>query len=356
MMFIAAMLRQVTMKAEWKLRPGQPFSGQNHLMDCLLPAPTTEPANEIMETARTASRVSRQHRLPAALSLGSLSPATLLRQVWFSLIQDEIVDRSAELAYYFLFAMFPALILLSAMFSLFASTSARANLELMLYLARVIPPAAFESVQAAFSQTTKGSSTSHLLFGAVAALWAATYGMSSAQTILNAIYRTKESRPYWKAKTIAMISTMAIFVLVCSAMLLLILGDDLAKFLISDLMFNTALLVLWKIMKFLAAMFFMSLVFSITYRWGPAGNARRWRWISPGAIVGTLGWLAVSMAFRVYLHFYDPYATTYGSFGAVIVLLTWFYGSGFMLLLGAEINSTIERAATNPASTAQESS
>jgi membrane protein len=63
--------------------------------------------------------------------------------------------------------------------------------------------------------------------------------------------------------------------------------------------------------------------------------------------VGIVGWLAASMGFRVYLHFYDPYATTYGSFGAVIVLLTWFYVSGFMLLLGAEINSTIERASTN---------
>jgi membrane protein len=183
-----------------------------------------------METANTISRSFRHRRLPGALSLGGLSPAALTRQVWSSLILDEIVDRSAELAYYLLFAMFPALILLSAMFSLFASGSARANLELMLYLAKVIPPAAFESVETAFSQTTRGSSTGHLLFGAIAAIWAATYGMSSAQTILNVIYRTKESRPYWKAKAIAMISTMAIFVLVCSAMLLLILGDDLAKF------------------------------------------------------------------------------------------------------------------------------
>jgi membrane protein len=301
-----------------------------------------------METEKTVSRAFRHRQLPAALSLGGLTPATLLRDVWSSLMQDGIVDRSAELAYYFLFAMFPALILLSAMFSLFASASARANLELMLYLAKVIPPAAFESVETAFSQTTRASSTGHLVFGAIAALWAATYGMSSAQTVLNIIYRTKESRPYWKAKAIAMISTMAIFVLVCSTMLLLILGDDLARFLIHDLLFNTVLLVGWKITKFLASMFFMSLVFSITYRWGPDGPGRRWRWISPGAIVGILGWLGVSLGFRIYLHIYDPYASTYGSFGAVIVLLTWFYASGFMLLLGAEINSVIERADAEP--------
>jgi membrane protein len=307
-----------------------------------------------METANPLSSAFRYRRRTGALSLGGLSVATLARQVWSSLMQDQIIDRSAELAYYFLFAMFPALILLSGMFSLFAKTSARANLELMLYLAKVIPPAAFASVETAFSQTTREGNTGHIVFGAVAALWAATYGMSSAQTILNAIYRAKESRSYWKAKAIAMICTMAIFVLVCSSMLLLILGDDLAKFLGEDLLFNPLLMAVWKVVKFFAAMFFMAMVFSITYRWGPDGNRRRWHWISPGAVVGIVGWLAVSMGFRIYLHFYDPYATTYGSFGAVIVLLTWFYVSGFMLLLGAEIDSTIERAAANPTSSNQE--
>ena len=312
------------------------------------PANATVAASDIMETAKKVSRAFRRRHRPSALSLGGLSVGNLARRVWASLIQDEIIDRSAELAYYFLFAMFPGLILLSGMFSLFASTSARANLELMLYLAKVIPPAAFESVQTAFSQTTHYSSTGHIAFGAITALWAATFGMSSAQTILNVIYRTRESRPYWKAKAIAMISTMAIFVLVCSAMLLLILGDDVAKIFSSDLMFDPAMMHLWEVVKFVAALFFMLLVFSITYRWGPAGDDRHWRWISPGAIVGIFGWLAVSIGFRVYLHFYNPYATTYGSFGAVIVLLTWFYVSGFMLLLGAEINSTIEQAATGP--------
>jgi membrane protein len=356
MMILAAILRHVTINAGIELRQSQPFSRRIHPNDCSYfqpSAPAT--ADEDMDTTRGVSRVFRRRRPPHALSLGGLSLQALLQQVWSSLNQDEIVDRSAELAYYFLFAMFPALILLSAMFSLFATTSARANLELMLYLAKVIPPAAFESVETAFSQTTRASSTGHLVFGGIAAVWAATYGMSSAQTILNAIYRTKERRPYWKAKAVAMISTMAIVVLVCSSMLLLILGDDLATFLSSDLMFDPTLLALWKVVKFLAAMFFLSLVFSITYRWGPDGTGRHWRWISPGAIVGIFGWLAVSMIFRIYLHFYDPYATTYGSFGAVIVLLTWFYVSGFMLLLGAEINSTIERAAAESTPKAQPS-
>jgi len=299
-----------------------------------------------METAKAASRTFHRRQLPSVFSLGGLSVATISRRVWSSLIQDEIIDRSAELAYLFLFAMFPALILLSGMFSLFASASARANIELMLYLAKVIPSSAFASVQAAFSQSTRGSNTGHILFGAITAVWLATFGMSSAQGILNVIYRTKEDRPYWRAKAIALFSIIAIFVLVCSAMLLLVVGDNLAKIFSNGLMFNPVMLLLWKIGKFVGSLFFMLLVFSITYRWGPAGK-RHWRWISPGAIVGILGWLALSIAFRIYIHFLNPYTSTYGSFAAAIVLLTWFYGSGFMLLLGAEINSVIEQAANN---------
>ena len=88
----------------------------------------------------------------------------------------------------------------------------------------------------------------------------------------------------------------------------------------------------------------MSLVFSITYHWGPNRKGHTWTWISPGAVVGIVGWVAVSIGFRIYLHFFNNYAVLYGSVGTVIVLLTWFYVSGLMLLLGAEINVIIATA------------
>ena len=180
-----------------------------------------------IEEAGPGPNQSRWGRSAHKFLMGGLPAKIFLSRLWSSINQDEIVDRAAELAYYFLFALFPALILLSAMFGLFTQASGPANLELMLYLAKVIPPSAFAVVQSAFTETTKPTSSGHLAFGALAALWAATYGMSSAQTVLNVIYRTRESRPYWKAKAIATGLTMAIFVLVFSAMLLLVLGDFL---------------------------------------------------------------------------------------------------------------------------------
>ena len=89
----------------------------------------------------------------------------------------------------------------------------------------------------------------------------------------------------------------------------------------------------------------LSLIFAVIYYWAPDLKQRRWRWLTPGSAVGMVGWLAVSGGLRVYLHFFDTYTMTYGSLGAVIVMLTWFYLSGLMLLLGGEVNSEIEAAA-----------
>ncbi len=288
---------------------------------------------------------SQYKSLMKELSLGGLSFGKLTSRVWSSANEDDIIDRAAELAYYFLFSLFPALIFLSALFGLFASTKTQSNIELMLYLGRVIPPAAFAMVETAFSATTKAVNTGNIAFGAITALWAATYGMSSAQSVLNTVYRIKESRPYWKSKGIALALTLAIFALVFSAMLLLTLGDSLTRLLVTDWLVNQSVLVVWKVVQFVAALFFMSLVFSLTYHWGPDRKGHKWKWISPGSIVGICGWLAISVGFRIYLHFFNSYAVLYGSVGTVIILLTWFYVSGLMLLLGAEINATIERAA-----------
>ncbi len=303
-----------------------------------------KPLNGGIAEGTEVSAASKRDPTAAGFSMGGLSLWKLTSRVWASSLDDEIFDRSAELAYYFLFALFPALIFLSAMFGIFSSTKTQANLELMLYLGKVIPPGAFTMVASAVSTTTRAADTGKIAFGAITALWAATYGMSSAQSILNVVYRVKETRPYWKAKAIALVMTLAIFVLVFSAMLLLILGNYLAELIVDNWLMNRALLDVWKIVQLLASPFFMSLVFSITYHWGPNRKGHTWTWISPGALVGIVGWVAVSIGFRIYLHFFNNYAVLYGSVGTVIVLLTWFYVSGLMLLLGAEINVIIAAA------------
>ncbi|MGB0066140.1 MAG: YhjD/YihY/BrkB family envelope integrity protein, partial [Terracidiphilus sp.] len=77
------------------------------------------------------------------------------------------------------------------------------------------------------------------------------------------------------------------------------------------------------------------------YYWAPDWRQRRWRWLSPGTVIGIAVWLLASLGLRIYLHYFNSYSVTYGSLGAVIILLTWFYISGLMLLLGAEVDKVI---------------
>jgi membrane protein len=90
---------------------------------------------------------------------------------------------------------------------------------------------------------------------------------------------------------------------------------------------------------------FLSLSFAVSYCWAPNLPRRRWRWTTPGGIIGLIGWLVASIGFRIYLHFFNSYSVTYGSLGAVVILLMWFYITGLMFLTGAELNSEIEAAA-----------
>jgi membrane protein len=93
------------------------------------------------------------------------------------------------------------------------------------------------------------------------------------------------------------------------------------------------------------AIILLSLFFAVIYYFAPDVKASHWHWLTPGSAIGIIGWILASIGLRAYVHFFNNYTVTYGGLGAVIVLLTWFYLTGLMLLLGAEINSEIEAVA-----------
>ena len=111
-------------------------------------------------------------------------------------------------------------------------------------------------------------------------------------------------------------------------------------FLIATVAAVTARIVAWTV-----ASAQLSLTFALIYYWAPDFRDRRWHWLTPGGFIGILGWMLASLGLRVYIHYFKSFSPTYGSLGAVMILLTWFYITGLMLLLGAEINSEIEAAA-----------
>ncbi len=273
-------------------------------------------------------------------------PLTVLKRTFTAFNDDNLVSRAAELGYYFLFALFPTLVSASALFGLVVRSSTL-YLKLLNYLAIVVPPDAFKIVLETFNQTTLSSSGGKLILGLAAAIWSASVGFSAIQDTLNIVYKVKETRPYWKVKAAAIVVTMLLAIILILTLSCLLLGSYSSHFL-RELIANKQLGLVAGIAAHvifdIATCAMLVLLFAVIYYFAPDVQNKIWRWLTPGAAIGIACWFLASMALRLYLHYSHSYSVTYGSLGAVIILLTWFYITGLTLLLGAEINSEIEAA------------
>jgi membrane protein len=273
----------------------------------------------------------------------------IAKRTWNSTWNDDLFGSAAELGYWFLFALFPTLVSASSMVGL-AARHAAANYDRLLhYMSLVIPPSAYGIVFETFNEITSNSNGKKITFGLAAALWAASAGFSAVQDSMNTVYKVKESRPYWKVRGAAVLISTLLSLLITAILASLLAADFCARLASHHIAHHHLALIaviFLRIFGWIVATGLLALLFALIYYWAPDVKTRKWRWLTPGGAIGIIGWLTASIGLRIYLHFFNSYTATYGSLGAVIILLTWFYLSGLMLLLGAEVNSEIEAAAT----------
>jgi membrane protein len=162
--------------------------------------------------------------------LGGLSVLELAKRVWKSANDDDIFGRSAQLAYYFFFALFPGLIFLSSVLGLLASPGTQLHDSLLRFMETVLPGSAFAMVQQVLDQTTKASGGGKLTFGILVALWSATQGMVAVQDTMNAVYNVREGRPLWKSRGVALGLTVVCSLLFIVGLTAILYGNRLANF------------------------------------------------------------------------------------------------------------------------------
>jgi membrane protein len=268
----------------------------------------------------------------------------IVKRTWRSIFEDRVLGHAAELGFYFLFAFFPTLLCASSALGLAARSAHQFYDKLLDYMAVVIPTSAMGTVLKTFNETAAAASSGKITFGLIAAVWSASVGISAIQDTLNAVYNIEDSRSYLWARVQAIGLTVLITIIITLGLASLLAGDYFANSAgqqISQHWLSDAVSIGVRVVGWMIATVFLILTFAILYNWAPDCRSR-WHWLTPGATVGIVGWLLASVALRVYLYFFNTYTLTYGSLGAVIILLMWFYITGLMLLLGAEINSQIE--------------
>ena len=253
---------------------------------------------------------------------------------------DGVSLMSAGVAFYALLALAPALVALVSMYGLVAEPSDVGD-QITSTLAAA-PQEVRELVEAQLSsivESSGGGAVLGVLVGILLALWSASSGVGHLIEAINRAYDEKETRGFVRRKAIALGFTVgAIAFLVAAFTLVTVLPALLAKTSLGG-----PARVVFGVLRWIVLLGGMVVGLAVLYRYAPDRDEPRWRWVSPGALVAAVLWIVASIVFSIYTANFGKYNETYGSLGAVVVLLLWLFLTALVVILGAEINSELER-------------
>jgi len=273
----------------------------------------------------------------------------ILLRTWKEIGDDHVSLIAAAVAFYGLLALFPAI---AALISLWALLFDPHQMEQQIEtLSAFLPPeaAAIIKDQARTVAEDVGGLSIGAAGGILLALYGASKGMKALMEGLNIIYDEQEERGFIRLNLIALGLMLVVIVAMIVAIGAIIIIPLLLNFVgLGPVAETLVSLLRWPFLFVIAL-----LILAIIYRYGPSRAPPRWRWVSWGAAVATILWLLGSIAFSIYVQNFGSYNETYGSIGAVIILLMWFWLSGFSVLLGAELNAEMEHQTERDSTTGE---
>ncbi len=263
----------------------------------------------------------------------------LAGRMWRVMNEDDIFGQAAKLAYYFVLSTVPMLMCVVTALGMFTRDEELRG-RLLSYLNAFAPPSASALIYRVVEEIGQ-SGGGKLSLGLVIALWAASSGTGAVIEALNVAYDARETRPWWKTRLLAIALTVTLSCAVIVGLVLLLYGGWIAGFVSRVRGLGGAFVVTWSLLQWPFIVLSMLAAFVLLYRLGPDVRGRALRRVWPGAVVGVVLWLSVSFGLRLYFLFFDSYSITYGSLGAVVVLMLWFWFTGMAILVGGEYNAVL---------------
>jgi membrane protein len=255
-------------------------------------------------------------------------------------LADDAMGLSAQVAFSSLLAFFPAVVFLVGLLDLIGAYDALRD-----FLAPIAPGDVLETIETLQEDTSKSTSVIAFVVGAAGAIWAASGAMNAVIKAVNRAYDRVETRPFWRTRLIAIVLVVLTGVVLAGLLLLIVFGGPLGTAIADKAGLGGAFELLWAVLRWPIAFLAILLFFALTYYLAPNLDVRSWTWLTPGSLVGSVLWLALSGLFALYTSFSDSYSKTYGALASGIVLLLWLNYSAFALLFGAELNSELDRQA-----------
>lgn len=263
-------------------------------------------------------------------------------------VDTDIFNRAAQCGFYFSFAFFPLLLVLLTLLGIVLSSTDSLRNELFVYLNQIMPASAFDLVQKTMLEIIENSSSGKLTLGLLVTLWSASAGVDSIRSALNSVYELGEGRSWWYTKLQSLILTLLFIILIGIVLAAVSYGWQLVQIGLSYVGLSVESPIILQAIQWLTLLAVLILVTAVIYSWVPCFDKFEWVWVSPGAFVAIILWVALTGGFKLYLQFFNTYNKAYGSLGAVIILMLWMYLTAMALLIGGAINSALTELSEPP--------
>jgi membrane protein len=268
---------------------------------------------------------------------------SFLERIYRAFDRNSVADNAAAVSYYFVFSLFPFLFFLATL-TAYIPYVRNSVWAVMARAQHLMPPAAMELIDKHVGNLVGQTRPRLLTVGLLVTLYSASRGVDAVRKALNLAYRVKETRPFWRTELIAFGVTLGGAALVLVGITVLILGGSGGLWLARHLGFTTVYIAVWGWLRWPVTVMAIVSCAALAYHFLPnvSHAEHRFRFISPGTLTGTGAWLLATVAFAEYAAHFGGYNVTYGSIGGVIALMTWFYISAFIFLMGGEVNALWE--------------
>jgi len=256
--------------------------------------------------------------------------------------KDDLPGLAAELAYHFVFALFPFAIFLAALAGFVGHLIGSDKLfdQIMNTLYQALPSAEAQALSQPLGDVLKGQRGGALSVGAILALWSASNGVGTVMKAFNRAYGVEETRNFVVKKALAVGMTLVLSLLLISGFVLLAFGGQIGQFVADGLGLGAIFTATWNAVRIAGALVGISLALALLYWQGPNVH-QQFRWLTPGSVLTTIAWALATVAFGLYVQFMGAtsYSKTYGTAFGFILFLLYLYLTSTIVLLGAELNA-----------------